>query len=57
MHSCGLGVLRNEVWVVNMGAGEEKLMNSSMLWQCSWMLAIFYDAYGYVIWGYLDVPL
>jgi len=31
-HSHGLEVLCDEVQVVNMGARDEKLMNSSLLW-------------------------
>ena len=31
-HSRGLEVLCGKVWVVNMGARDEKLMNSSLLW-------------------------
>ena len=57
LHLRGLGVLHDEVWVVNTGTGDEKLMNSLMLWQCSWMSSIFYGARGYVICGHLDVPM
>jgi hypothetical protein len=56
-HSCGLGVLRDEVRVVKMGTGDEELMNSWWLQRCPWLSIIFYDAHGWVIWGYLNVPL
>ena len=54
LHSRGLGVLCDEVWVVNMGTGDEELMNSLLLRLFLWLLSIFYHARGYVIWGYLD---
>ena len=56
-HLHGLGVLCNEDQVANMGASDEEVMNSLLLWQCPWLSSNFYDARGCVIWGYLDVPL
>ena len=44
----GLGVLQDEVRVVNMGAVDEKLMNSWRLWPCSWFSSNVYDAHEYI---------
>ena len=55
-HLRGVRVLYDEDWVVNMGASDEELMNSFLLWQCSWLLSILYNAHVPVIWRYLDVP-
>ena len=46
LHLRGLGLLCDEVRVVNMGVGDEELMNSLLLWHCSWLSSIFYDAHG-----------
>ena len=53
--SLGVGVLRDEDLVVNMGASDEERMNSSLLRRCSWLLSFFCDAGRPVIWGYLEV--
>ena len=55
-HLLGVGVLRDEDEVVNMGASDEERMNSSLLRRCSWLSSFFCDAGRPVIWGYLDVP-
>ena len=55
-HSHGVGVWCDEDRVGKMGASDEELMSSSLLWQCSWLSSIFSHACGSVIWGYLNVP-
>ena len=36
-HLRGVGVLCDEDPVVNMDGSDEEMMNSSPLWQCSWL--------------------
>ena len=56
VHLHGLGVFCDKDRVANMGASNEEVMNSSLLQQCPWLLSIFYDAHGHIMWGYLKVP-
>jgi hypothetical protein len=54
-HLCCVGMLHDEDWVVNMCASNR---NWWIRRHCggSWLLSIFYDAGGPVMWGYLEVP-
>jgi hypothetical protein len=40
-HSRGLRALQDEAWVVNFGASDKELINSSLFWQFSSLLSIF----------------